>query len=215
VTPLVVAVAAIALTAPPGVADDAGGSGGFYQPPQRYAEEYTFDPECPNVALVGTGEVSGVDWLTVVPGSDNQAFLLSDRFAYDETWTNTATGKSFRVTGRAFFREVSAELVPFDDLPPDIPREDLVGPVYRFTAIELGRPFTVRDAAGRVVAEERGLVVYEALFDTLGDSQPGATFLTGGPVRMVGEHPFVTGELDVCVLAEQLTDNDPTNDPTG
>jgi hypothetical protein len=211
-TVVVVAIAAIALIAPPAVA--AGGPSGFYQPPERYEEQYTFDPECPNVAIAGAGEVSGVSSLRFVPGSDGQAFLLTDRFAYEDTWTNTVTGKSFRVTGRVLFREVSAEFVPLTDVPADvIPPEGLTGPVYRFTAVELGRPFTVWDASGRVVAEDRGLAVLEALFDTLGDSQPGGTFLSDRIVRAVGPHPFLLGELDACVLAEQLTDNDPTNDP--
>jgi hypothetical protein len=213
-TVAVAAVAVVGLSAPPAAAD--GGPSGFYQLPERYEEQYTFDPECPNVGIAGTGEVSGVDSLRFVPGSDGQAFLLTDRFAYEDTWTNTATGKSFQVSGRALFKEVSAEFVPLADVPADvIPPEGLTGPVYRFTAIELGRPFTVRDASGRVVAEDRGLAAFEALFDTLGDSQPGGTFLTDRIVRTVGPHPFLLGELDACVLAEQLTDNDPTNDPVG
>lgn len=178
----------------------------FYQPPTPYDETYEDDPECEGLNLVVTGRIRGVDSIRVAPGTDGQAFFLKNRYRYQEVWTNTDTGETFRVVGRAVFREVSARFVPNDEVPAELipPDVGLVGPVYEFTARERGRPIVVRDN-GRVIAQDRGLAEYRQLFDTLGDSQPGGTPLDFEVVRTEGPHPFLLEEIDLCVLAGELT----------
>jgi hypothetical protein len=89
--------------------------------------------------------------------------------------------------------------VPADLIPP----EGLVGPIYRFTATDVGQPFTVTDAQGNTVVRDVGVLVEEYLFDTLGDSKPGGTQLDFEFVKVIGPHPGI--DVDICELAARLT----------
>jgi hypothetical protein len=179
-------------------------AGDYYQRPTPYHNTGTFDPECEDVDVSVAYDYQGVDSVRIVPGSDNQAFLLKDRFRFEEIWSDASTGEVLLVwRGRYRFQEVRADFVPNSDVPDDlVPPEGLVGPVYRFTAVERGHD-RLRDADGRVLYRTAGLAVYENLFDTLGDQQPGGTSLSFEVVKTVGPHPLV--DVDVCdVAAEQV-----------
>jgi hypothetical protein len=119
------------------------------------------------------------------PGST--AFLASNRFEYREVITNPETGTSLVIRGKGNFREVKATQVD--------------GDVYRIRAQTAGQHFVIEDSNGKVVYRDRGLLVFEILFDTLGDDVPGGEELSFELVEMHG-HP---GYLDdICPLALDL-----------
>jgi hypothetical protein len=177
--------------------------GGYYSPPERYEFADEFDPECEGASYVAAFEVEGISSLRNVKGSGGQAFLVADTFRFNETWRDADTGEVVMSLRGAFdFREISARLVPTSQVPDElIPEEGLVGPVYEFTATETGWE-TIRDGEGDVRYRTAGLVVYKALFDTLGDFQPGGTFLDERVVKVVGPHPLL--DRDICDVAAEL-----------
>jgi hypothetical protein len=119
------------------------------------------------------------------PGST--AFLLSNLFEYREVITNPETGASLVTRGKGNFREVRATQVESD--------------LYRIRAQTAGQHFVIEDSNGNVVYRDRGLLVFEILFDTLGDDEPGGQELSFELVEMRG-HP---GYLDdICPLALDL-----------
>jgi hypothetical protein len=179
-----------------------GARGDYFQPPTPYQDSGTFDPECEGLDVTVHFRVRGVDSLRNVPGSAGEAFLLKDKYRFHEVWKETRTKRVlFTAQGAYRFKEVSATRVPNSKVPRDlVPEEGLVGPVYRFKAVEVGHD-TVRSASGKVLYRTAGLVVYSALFDTLGDGQPGGTYLDVHPVKVVGPHPLL--DVDLCDVAVQ------------
>ena len=91
------------------------------------------------------------------------------------------------IVGNAVFNETKA-----------IP---LGGNRFEFTAVEAGRPFTLYDSAGRVVARDRGSIHHHAVFDTGGDDVIGATLVEELEPEVHGPHP---GFDDFCGLVGGL-----------
>jgi hypothetical protein len=198
------AVLALA-TAPTASAYQAGHGprGDYYQPPTPYRDSDTYDPECEGIDVTVSYLYVGVDSLRNVPGSGGQAFLLKDKYRFREVWTDTKHHKVlFTLAGAYTFEEVSATRVPKSQVPRDlIPEEGLVGPVYRFKAVEVGHD-TLKKPNGKVLYRTAGVVVYSNLFDTLGDSAPGGTSLDFQTVKVVGPHPLL--DVDLCDVAARL-----------
>jgi hypothetical protein len=121
------------------------------------------------------------------PGST--AFLASNIFEYREVITNQDTGDWLVVRGQGNFREVKATHVE--------------GDVYRFRAQTAGQHFVVEDQSGKVVYRERGLLVFEILFDTLGDDEPGGVEESFELVEVRG-HPGLFDGDQLCDLALDL-----------
>lgn len=198
----VVAVAVLALGLTVGPAG-ATGKPVYVEPPTPYHEVGSFDPECADVDVSVDYDYRGVSSVRVAPGTDGQAFFLKDTYRFSETWSAASTGKVlFTIRGHYRFQEVKAERVSKRDVPRDlIPPEGLVGPVYRFTSVEVGAD-KVRDARGRTLYRTAGVVVFKNLFDTLGDRAPGGTSLSFDVARVIGPHPLL--DVDLCdVAAEQ------------
>lgn len=153
------------------------------------------------------GRVHGNDLVKPVPGSD-EAFLGHSNYSFRATYVNLQNGKSFSVRVQGLFKEQTAELVdaeaPFDYAPPRDENGNpvaLIGPLYRFTAIEVAH-FQVRDSRNRLVHNLRGRILWEAIFDTRGDGVPGGVLVTEEePVMLSGTFPF----LDFCDVALDLT----------
>lgn len=177
-----------------------GARGDFFEPPAPYRDSGKFDPECGGIDVTVHFRVRGVSSLRNVPGSGGQAFLLKDRYRFRDVWTETKTKRVlFTQRGQYSFEEVSAARVPNAKVPRElIPEEGLIGPVYRFKAVEVGHD-TVTTPQGKVLYRTAGLVVFSGLFDTLGDSQPGATPLDVQPIKVVGPHPLL--DVDLCDVA--------------
>ena len=103
------------------------------------------------------------------------AFFAHDNYWYRETHVSE-DGRTLTISGNGNFKETKAVRVE--------------GSVFTFTSINAGQLFTVRDTDGNVVFRDRGVVSETILFDTLGDGEPGGTFidiLDSDPPRPVPE----------------------------
>jgi hypothetical protein len=153
---------------------------------ERWSFDESFDEEFCGIDTEVDVAGSGLFMLRADrPGST--AFLVSNVFEYRETITNPATGEWLVIRGKVNFRDVKATHVE--------------GDIYRFRAQTAGQHFVIEDRHGKVVYRDRGLLVFEVLFDTLGDDEPGGEELSFELVEMRG-HP---GYLDdICDLALDL-----------
>jgi hypothetical protein len=127
--------------------------------------------------------------LRVLPGGE--AFLTRDKFWYVDRYTNPDTGGSFEVRGNTLFHEIRGTLVS--------------GTIYEFVAIEAGQPFVIYDSAGHVVLRDRGVLVHDILFDTLGDGMPGGELVADLGTAVHGPHPGFADDFSFCDLAAELT----------
>ena len=186
--------------APANASGGPGQAGGYVQPPTPYHDSGTEDAGCPNVKATIAYADRGVSSIRRARGTHGQAFFLTDRYRFSETWTETTTGKVlFTFRGRARYQEVRARQVPKADVPADaVPAEGLTGPIFRFTAVERSHD-VLRDADGTRLYRDAGVVVWSQLFDSLGDHAPGGTTLTNDPVKVKGPHPLL--DVDLCDVA--------------
>ncbi len=136
------------------------------------------------------GEMSERYAIRAVPGSSGQAFLERRRYSYRKLITNPATGKTMSVTGRGHYREVRATH-----------RE---GDVWELLAVETGRPFVVRDARGRVVLADHGVMLTRSVQDTLGDGRPSSQELEHEVANTLGHFPSLADDFDYCALVSRL-----------
>jgi len=120
-----------------------------------------------------------------------QAFLVKDTYFFRDVWTNTATKKWFTIEGHATSHENQATLVS--------------GNVYEFTAIEAGQPFAIVDSTGNTVVQDRGVIRRVYTFDTLGDGEPGGTFIEELATSVHGPHAGFADDFDLCGIAASLT----------
>lgn len=153
---------------------------------ERYSIEDSFTDEFCGIKAEFDVEGSGL-FMIRADRTGSTAFLASDRYEYRDVITNPETGEWLVIRGRANFREVKATQVE--------------GDIYRFRAQTAGQHFVIEDRDGNVVYRDRGLLVFEILFDTLGDDVPGGEVLSFELVEIRG-HP---GYLDdICPLALDL-----------
>jgi hypothetical protein len=151
------------------------------------AGDYAYSVDCGfAVSVVG----SHTDEFTIREGKNKDAgtFPVLNRFSYKETWTNAETGEWFTISGKAIFNEVTATRVE--------------GSIFEFRAHDSGQPYVVTDAAGKVVARNRGSVWMSYLFDTGGDNEPGGEWVADTGFRVSGPHPSLS--VDPCEYAVQL-----------
>lgn len=106
-------------------------------------------------------------------GARDDAFFEQTRFAWHEV--HTANGTSITLSSHGITNEVRGTRVE--------------GSIFRFDQILAGQPFVVRDADGKVIVRDRGVLVFTYLFDTLGDDMPGGEFIEMLDVRVHGPHP--------------------------
>lgn len=101
-------------------------------------------------------------------GSDGQAFFGHTNYEFREVITLVGGDPATFVTthGHGVFHEQHAT-----------PRPELGPYVYEFEAIDAGT-FTLRDSSGTVLIRDRGVLQLTAVFDTLGDSQPGGVLIS-------------------------------------
>lgn len=123
-----------------------------------------------------------------VNGSGGQAYLGQENIRFREVLTNPATGEWFVIHGVSLFKEVSGRQID--------------GDIWEFTVHEVGLPFVVEDSDGNVVLRDRGRVSLRAVFDTLGDGQPGGILLEEEITGVHGPHPGI--DVDFCALATDL-----------
>lgn len=120
-----------------------------------------------------------------------QAFFGNVQIEHRAVFTNHETGDWFVIRGHFTLKDVKATLVE--------------GDVYRFRQQQAGQPVVVEDSDGRVVLRDRGVVVWDQLFDTLGDNQPGGEELSAEVTGVHGPHPGLgLGDEGFCELATEL-----------
>lgn len=74
--------------------------------------------------------------------------------------------------------------------------------MFRFETFVAGQPYEIRDADGRVVLRDRGVLRFTYTVDTAGDHDPGSEFLELIDVDSSGPHPV--SSADFCEVAGDL-----------
>jgi hypothetical protein len=154
----------------------------------HYDDTYSFEYDDCGFPIEVEGRARGHFRTTVVPDSGGQAFFADDHYRYRETQTNTDTGESLTIWGKGHFKEHTATHVE--------------GDIWEFTATDTGIPFVVVDSDGNVVLRDHGRITYRALFDTLGDGQPGGELVEEEIVSTRGKFPSL--DVDFCDLVGGL-----------
>jgi hypothetical protein len=143
------------------------------------------------IDVIRTSHFSGTFRIRAPKDGGGEAFLQRLTLKSHETFVNPANGRSMSIDGNELINELHATLVS--------------GTVYEFETIESGRPFIIRDSAGRVVVKDRGSIRSTVTFDTLGDGQPGGIELDVVFDRVSGPHPgFDMTEEEFCGVVEGL-----------
>jgi len=121
------------------------------------------------------------------PRSDGGPPYLMDN--YDVTETLTANGRTLTVDHQGMYKDLHVTLVG--------------GTVYRFVAMESGRPFTVTDDAGNVLFRDRGVLFTTFLVDTQGDTDLDNDVFIDGSFELLADHGRHPGfYLDACAEFE-------------
>lgn len=163
-------------------------------------EHYSFedsdtftDTECgAPITIDYTGEFSGVFMLKdKKPGGPTPPYLF-DNYSGVETYTNVANDKTATVTHQGLYKDVRIEHVE--------------GTIYRFTAIETGRPIVVHGPDGETLVFDAGRIRYTFLVDTLGDADLDNDVFLGdvGEPDVAGPHPVFVGDVDFCDLLDLI-----------
>jgi hypothetical protein len=150
--------------------------------PGMFDEDDEDAPDVDDATYSVDVSASGVSRLR--PTRGGEFFVVHDKYRFDEVWTDLETGRWITVSGNGVFKELRPRQVD--------------GTVYSFSFIDAGAVFTVRDDDGQVVYRDRGVVKGEALFDTLGDGQPGGEILWED-VSFAGQFP--SWGLSICDIA--------------
>jgi hypothetical protein len=152
----------------------------------EFTDSFSFDDCGFTIESELTGSGHFMAW--EIEGSDGQAFLGYDNYSYHQVLTNSETGAFFVVRGKAMFKEMTGQHVE--------------GDIWEFTAQEVGQPFVVEDNDGNVVLRDRGRLTFRALFDTLGDGEPGGELIEEEVTSVSGPHPGFF--VDFCEIATDL-----------
>jgi hypothetical protein len=119
----------------------------------------------------------------------DSAFFLHEISSHFDTVTNPLNGKFFTTEHKGLVHDLRATHVE--------------GNIYRFTSIEAGQTFVVRDSSGRVVLRDRGVIRTTVLFNTLGDAVPGGDLVEVISVEVSGPHPSFD-EAGFCATVQPL-----------
>jgi hypothetical protein len=173
----------------------AGGVGAAGAEPierERYSfqESDTFtDTECGDPITVDyAAEFSVLFMLKQGRAGDPTPYVFDN---YSNVETFTANGKTFTLIHQGLFKDQRIEFVE--------------GTVYRFTAIETGRPVTGIAPDGTKINLDRGRIRYTFLVDTLGDADlSNDVFLGAEEPDVAGPHPVFIGDADFCDLLDAL-----------
>jgi hypothetical protein len=166
------------------------------KPLQR--EHYSFqdsdtftDTDCgAPITIDYTAEFSGLFMLKKGRAGDPTPYYF-DNYSGVETYTNTANGKTAMLVHQGLYKDQRIEHVE--------------GTIYRFTAIETGRPVTAYGPDGKKLVFDAGRIRYSFLVDTKGDSDlSNDEFLGDDEPQVAGPHPVFFGEVTFCDLLDVL-----------
>jgi hypothetical protein len=122
-------------------------------------------------------------------GSDGQAYLGSENVRARTVVTNPVNHRWFVVSRVGANKEVKATHVE--------------GDLWAFRYQQTGVIFRVTDSQGKLVLMDRGRLVLLAVFDTLGDGQPGGIKLSEETVAMNGQFPLFDEDV-ACEAINEL-----------
>jgi hypothetical protein len=128
-------------------------------------------------------------------GDDASAFFSLDRMSFREIHTNPETGAWFSFSGHFTSNELTARRVD--------------GSLFEFRSIKAGQVAVIEDAAGNLVARDRGVIPPTILFDTGGDDEPGGTFVDLLDLDLNGPHAAF-GNL--CAIATVAAHGSPAGE---
>jgi hypothetical protein len=151
-----------------------------------FQESDTFtDTECgAPITIEYSAEGSGVFMLKEGRRGDPTPYFF-DNYQVVETYTNVANGRSLTLAHQGLFKDLQVVHVE--------------GTIYRFTAIETGRPIVAFGPDGERLVFDRGRISYSFLVDTLGDADlSNDVFLEDDEADVAGPHPVFFGEVDFC-----------------
>jgi hypothetical protein len=127
---------------------------------------------------------SGVFMLKHGRRGDPTPYLL-DNYSGVETYTNVANGATFTVAHQGLWKDLRIEHVE--------------GTVYRFTALESGRPVVAIGPDGTRLVFDRGRIFHSFLVDTLGDDDlSNDVFIGTLGADVAGPHPIFFEEVGFC-----------------
>lgn len=129
-----------------------------------------------------------------VRGSEGAAYLAHENYRDRYVITNTATDQWFEIRGSGLLKEMRGRK-----------RQDLGETIWEFSAMDVGRTFTVLDSDGKTVLRNRGRVSLHVLFDVGDDRAPGGELLSMEVVGASGKHPAGLEPLEnFCQIATEL-----------
>ena len=132
---------------------------------------------------------SGIFQVRVGKNRLTSAFFGIDNYETTSTLTNEANGNFVVIEGNGVVHDTKGTLVS--------------GTIFKFTTIDAGQTFTIRDMTGQVVSRNRGVVKETYLFDTLGDETPGGLYLEQLGLLVSGPHP-IFDEASFCAIVRPL-----------
>lgn len=150
------------------------------------------DYELCGIEVHQEGEFAGTVHFRVGKGAAESAFFAHDHLAYAFTITNPANRRYFTTEGKAVLNEFMAIRIGET--------------TFKFTQIDAGQTFVLRDPSGRAVLRDRGRARITLLFDTLGDPTPGREELAVLDMDLAGPHPgfLYDDEGRFCSVVQQL-----------
>ena len=159
---------------------------------EHYSQPYSDDFAACGFAIHVEGLATGNARIRVGKRDLDTAFFGLDNYAFSETWTNTANGRTLTIWGNGIIRDVKATHVE--------------GSIFQFTTVESGRTFNLVDASGRLVLRDRGAIRETYLFDTdpVNSPGPGGIFLEQLSLRLSGPHPSFVSDEEFCAAITVL-----------
>jgi hypothetical protein len=156
---------------------------------EPFSVDYADTFELCGIMVRVEGTFSSTVHFRVGKGKVSSAFFVHERYRYSDTVTNLLTGKFFSTEGKGLVHDLVATHVE--------------GNVFRFSTIEAGQTFAIRDSSGRLVLHDRGVIRTEVLFDTRGDAVPGGDEIEVISSRVSGPHPSFD-EASFCATIQRL-----------
>lgn len=179
----VVALLALAVVAAPAAA----------KPLERehYTATDSFDFDCDGLAMHGEATFSGVFMLKQGRRGDPTPYYFDNYELHVVYTTSPDNGRFFTRDGNGLYKDLSIT--------------NIGGTVYAFEAIEVGRPFVLRDMNGNVVIQDQGRLHYYFEVDTKGDDDLSNDEGIEGSFQLLddnGAHPGFY--IDFCQVAKEL-----------
>jgi hypothetical protein len=136
-----------------------------------WSDSFTYD-DC-GFRVNGEGYGSGTFALRKGHAGDPTPYLFDNHESHVIT-TNPANGKWFREDAQGLYR--------------DLKIVNVEGTIYTFTAIDVGRPYTLTDMDGNRVYFDRGLLVHGFTVDTKGDDDLSNDEFIEGTGSVLADH---------------------------